>query len=160
MLAAVPSIRFGRIRRRSMNFSMRRMRLTTPRRNARVMKRRDCTRRSRRPKEISHPLSHALAFVEVEKRPVDAAKLALAAWPRPGAMDLPKREVTLNALTRAVFGWHERKRISTDANIPSVAFSPNGARVLTGSWDNTARLWDAETSKEIRAFRGHENIVS
>ena len=32
-------------------------------------------------------------------------------------------------------------------------------RVLTGSYDNTARLWDAATGKEIRAFSGHEQPV-
>ena len=33
-------------------------------------------------------------------------------------------------------------RISTNGLINSVAFSPDGARVLTGSGDNAARLWD------------------
>src|SRR4029077_11518666 len=41
----------------------------------------------------------------------------------------------------------------------SVAFGPDGARVLTGSRDGTARLWDAATGKEIRAFTGHEEAV-
>jgi WD40 repeat protein len=31
--------------------------------------------------------------------------------------------------------------------------------VLTGSRDNTARLWDAATSREIRAFKGHGGSV-
>ena len=38
--------------------------------------------------------------------------------------------------------------------VKRVAFSPDGARVLTGSLDRTARLWDAATGKEIRAFQG------
>jgi hypothetical protein len=54
----------------------------------------------------------ALAFTEVEERPVDAVKLALAAWPRRGAMDLPKREVTLNAVSHILAGlphFHKRR---------------------------------------------------
>jgi WD40 repeat protein len=57
-----------------------------------------------------------------------------------------------------------------EAFVESVAFSPDGARVLTGSGpneglrakskNNTARLWDAATGKEIRAFKGHEHWVT
>jgi WD domain, G-beta repeat len=32
--------------------------------------------------------------------------------------------------------------------------------VLTGSIDNTVRPWDAAAGNEIRAFKGHENIVT
>jgi len=41
----------------------------------------------------------------------------------------------------------------------SVALSPDGARVLTGSNDKTARLWAVETAQEIRAFLAHESQV-
>jgi NADH:flavin oxidoreductase / NADH oxidase family/WD domain, G-beta repeat len=43
--------------------------------------------------------------------------------------------------------------------VTSVAFSPDGARVLTGSTNATARLWDAATGEEIRAVKGHEDLV-
>jgi hypothetical protein len=33
-------------------------------------------------------------------------------------------------------------------------------RVLTGSRDNTARLWDAATGRELRRFEGHTNDVN
>ena len=36
---------------------------------------------------------------------------------------------------------------------------PTGARVLTGSDDETARLWDAASGKEVRRFEGHADWV-
>ncbi len=41
----------------------------------------------------------------------------------------------------------------------SVAFSPDGARIVTASQDRTARVWDAATGKEIAVLRGHEDSV-
>jgi len=38
--------------------------------------------------------------------------------------------------------------------ITSVALSGDGKRVLTGSHDQTARLWDAATGKTIKTFTG------
>ena len=39
------------------------------------------------------------------------------------------------------------------------AFSPDGARVVTASWDGTARIWDAETGAVVRTLEGHTNFV-
>ena len=36
------------------------------------------------------------------------------------------------------------------ASVQAVAFSPDGKTVLTGSWDKTARLWDAATGQPHR----------
>ncbi len=41
----------------------------------------------------------------------------------------------------------------------SVAFSPDGKMLVSGSWDKTAILWDAVTGKEIRTFRGHTQRI-
>lgn len=42
----------------------------------------------------------------------------------------------------------------------SVEFSPDGKRILTGSYnDNTAKLWDAETGTELLTLKGHTNEV-
>ena len=46
------------------------------------------------------------------------------------------------------------------ASVASVAFLPDGKRVLTGSQDNTAKLWDADTGKEILTLKGHSEEVT
>jgi WD40 repeat protein len=43
--------------------------------------------------------------------------------------------------------------------VNSVAFSPDGRTVVTGSQDKTVRLWDLTTGKETAALRGHEDAV-
>src|SRR5436190_11576144 len=44
-------------------------------------------------------------------------------------------------------------------NVLSVAYAQDGQTALTGSDDQTARLWDIVTSKEIRRFEGHSDAV-
>ena len=43
--------------------------------------------------------------------------------------------------------------------VTSVAFSPNGRTVLSGSCDQTLKLWDAATGKLLRTFEGHSSAV-
>src|SRR5262249_54778120 len=38
--------------------------------------------------------------------------------------------------------------------VQGIAFSPDGKTIASGSADNTARLWDVATGKEIRQFAG------
>nr|VFJ72030.1 MAG: WD domain-containing protein, G-beta repeat-containing protein [Candidatus Kentron sp. FW] len=40
-----------------------------------------------------------------------------------------------------------------------LAFSPDGRRLLTGSYDDTLKLWDVASGKAIRTFRGHSYDV-
>jgi WD40 repeat protein/serine/threonine protein kinase len=44
--------------------------------------------------------------------------------------------------------------------VTSVAFSPDGRRIVTGSFDRTAKVWDAGTGRELLTLRGHERWVT
>jgi WD40 repeat protein len=69
----------------------------------------------------------------------------------------------------AVFKGHrERKpqevvrsftRVEIPNSILSAAISADGSKSLTGSKDNTARLWESKSGKELRLFAGHAGDV-
>ena len=42
--------------------------------------------------------------------------------------------------------------------VNDAAFSPDGARILTASADNTAKLWDAASGKLIASFAHHAEV--
>lgn len=46
-----------------------------------------------------------------------------------------------------------------DSYVVSVCFSPDGQQIASGSYDNTARLWDTKTGQLLRTFEGHEGYV-
>ena len=43
--------------------------------------------------------------------------------------------------------------------IASVAFSPDGQRIVTGSNDQTAKVWDAASGRELLTLRGHSDVI-
>ena len=43
--------------------------------------------------------------------------------------------------------------------VASVAFSPDGSRIVSGSWDRTVKVWDASTGKELASFTEHSDLV-
>jgi WD40 repeat protein len=44
--------------------------------------------------------------------------------------------------------------------VSSVAFSLDGQRVVTGSEDRTAKVWDAATGRELLVLKGHTHMVT
>ena len=45
-------------------------------------------------------------------------------------------------------------------HVLAVAFSPDGQRLATASWDHTAKVWEAESGKEVLTLSGHSDRVN
>ncbi len=53
----------------------------------------------------------------------------------------------------AILGGHERE-------VSHAAFSPNGSRIVTASYDLTARVWETAGGKEMAVLSGHTKPVN
>lgn len=45
-------------------------------------------------------------------------------------------------------------------SVTRAAFSPDGRRIVTASADKTARIWDAESGRQISVLKGHWDVVN
>jgi WD40 repeat protein len=94
-----------------------------------------------------------------QHRPLDAIKLAVAAWPRRGEEDRPKLRSTVEALRKASCAQRQLiPPLRHDEAVSGAVFSRDGSRILSWSNDNTARMWDAASGQPLLTFR-HEDIV-
>jgi WD40 repeat protein len=69
--------------------------------------------------------------------------------------------VLIAAIERKLYGVVRRYE-GTTAGVIAFALSPDGKRMVSGTWDNTeqvARVWDVETGKELFALKGHTSAI-
>jgi WD40 repeat protein len=64
---------------------------------------------------------------------------------------------------KAVFPTYDLYQIQTLSGhngwVTSAAFSPNGDRIVSGSFDLTARIWDAKSGNCLKSLEGHGQLV-
>ncbi|MEM6539254.1 MAG: TIR domain-containing protein [Pseudomonadota bacterium] len=98
--------------------------------------------------------------VRNEGRPVDAAKLALSAWPRRPDSELARTRASVFELNLIANRLRERHRLEYGDPVHSVAFSADGVRLaIAGGEENTARVLNTTSGREIAHFEGHDDTV-
>jgi WD40 repeat protein len=65
--------------------------------------------------------------------------------------------LTMHFVVRSLY---EVRRLTGHQDaVTSVAVTPDGRYVVSGSWDSTVRVWELATGKEVRRLTGHQGHV-
>ncbi|MBD2543577.1 TIR domain-containing protein [Planktothricoides raciborskii] len=96
----------------------------------------------------------------VDADPVDALIRAIQVTGR-SQKDLGQvLPLVQSSLLAALQVTHERNLFKGhESGVRSVAISPDGSKIVSGSYDNTIRLWDINSGSELAVFKGHEDLV-
>jgi len=62
-------------------------------------------------------------------------------------------------LWNAVTGQHKKTLTAHTGGVRSVAFSPDGTTIASGSWDGTVRLWHVVTGQHKKTLTAHTSSV-
>ncbi len=75
--------------------------------------------------------------------------------------DQPQFEAVYGSLLDVIRENQEQNQLHHEAEVNSVAFSPNSKHIVSGSRDGTVRIWDAATGEPIgKALIGHTKSVN
>ena len=109
--------------------------------------------------ELAVRLALEAAIVSPTVQAESALRQALFAWPRPPVavssfpISVLRRETA--ALAEGAAAPPMRVLAGHGDDVMSVAFSPDGTRLLSVGCDRTARLWDVTTGAELFVLRDH-----
>ncbi|WJI38725.1 winged helix-turn-helix domain-containing protein [Mesorhizobium opportunistum] len=88
-----------------------------------------------------------------------AIRLALEALPSKEQPERPYLFEAEAALYKALLAHRQIKILRPGAAVAHAAFNPTGDRIVTGSYDKTAAVWDVSTGAETAILKGHEGAV-
>lgn len=89
-----------------------------------------------------------------------AILLALEALPKSGSgAARPNLFEAEAALFNALLAHRQTAVFKHDAGVTQAAFNRSGNRIVTASYDKTARIWDVANRREIAILKGHEGPV-
>ncbi|MBF8276429.1 MAG: Guanylate cyclase protein [Candidatus Brocadiaceae bacterium] len=60
---------------------------------------------------------------------------------------------------KSLTGFYGSPNLKHQGGVFKAVYAPDGKTILSASSDNTVKMWDTETGKEIRAFTGHTSRV-
>ena len=82
-----------------------------------------------------------------------ARLIALEAWEKANTVEAESAIRIAVEHNNAILRGHIRY-------VTSASFSPDGKRIVSASWDNTVRIWDAQTGRQIgQPLEGHTSSV-
>jgi WD40 repeat protein len=86
----------------------------------------------------------------------------LATVPHGKLLDYTRRQdATPRLVSQRTSDWSSVMTVieGHTGGVRSVAYSPDGARIVSGSEDRTIRVWDAHTGKQLAVLEGHKYRV-
>ncbi len=93
-----------------------------------------------------------LDFYQINLAPIEELK---AEYQKPSLVVTEATEPTSYTLPNKVLHTLEGHK----SNVLSVAFSPDGKKVASGSKDRTIKLWEVSTGELLQTLKGHRNKV-
>jgi WD40 repeat protein len=120
-------------------------------------------------KDIVILLKDATYFVEQFKDVITASSLqtytATTFMPQCLLLDKSRTnsEHSVRLVSEREAGWGSRNLRSLEGHtnwVMSVAFSPDGKHVVSGSYDKTMRIWEMETGREVSRLEGNARGVT